>query len=120
MIRRPPRSTLFPYTTLFRSSLGAAGLVGQAAGGFILTFAHVLRPGEWVRVGDVEGAVVGIGVFSTRIRTPLDEEVNVPNSMLLGSVTRNFSRPAAQAASMLETSVTIGYKIGRASCRERV
>src|SRR2546430_13606965 len=24
MIRRPPRSTLFPYTTLFRSYLGAA------------------------------------------------------------------------------------------------
>src|SRR3712207_9405933 len=24
MIRRPPRSTLFPYTTLFRSSKGAA------------------------------------------------------------------------------------------------
>src|SRR2546427_1949273 len=25
MIRRPPRSTLFPYTTLFRSYLGLAG-----------------------------------------------------------------------------------------------
>src|SRR2546429_6135025 len=25
MIRRPPRSTLFPYTTLFRSVSGAAG-----------------------------------------------------------------------------------------------
>src|SRR5256885_9950476 len=25
MIRRPPRSTLFPYTTLFRSQHGAAG-----------------------------------------------------------------------------------------------
>src|SRR5258708_40359958 len=25
MIRRPPRSTLFPYTTLFRSSLGKGG-----------------------------------------------------------------------------------------------
>src|SRR2546429_1616090 len=25
MIRRPPRSTLFPYTTLFRSSFGGAG-----------------------------------------------------------------------------------------------
>src|SRR3712207_8356161 len=25
MIRRPPRSTLFPYTTLFRSSLGGPG-----------------------------------------------------------------------------------------------
>src|SRR5438477_5995814 len=29
MIRRPPRSTLFPYTTLFRSHL-AAGLAGTA------------------------------------------------------------------------------------------
>src|SRR3712207_8636219 len=31
MIRRPPRSTLFPYTTLFRSvaALGALGVVGQ-------------------------------------------------------------------------------------------
>src|SRR5258708_2608919 len=29
MIRRPPRSTLFPYTTLFRSSVSRVGGVGQ-------------------------------------------------------------------------------------------
>src|SRR3712207_7428213 len=29
MIRRPPRSTLFPYTTLFRSGLGRAHHVGH-------------------------------------------------------------------------------------------
>src|SRR3712207_8405992 len=29
MIRRPPRSTLFPYTTLFRSALGRAGARGE-------------------------------------------------------------------------------------------
>src|SRR5438034_4837453 len=28
MIRRPPRSTLFPYTTLFRSGGGALGTAG--------------------------------------------------------------------------------------------
>src|SRR5687767_15714405 len=28
MIRRPPRSTLFPYTTLFRSHRGGAGTGG--------------------------------------------------------------------------------------------
>src|SRR2546429_5586585 len=33
MIRRPPRSTLFPYTTLFRSNGGAADQVGRQAGG---------------------------------------------------------------------------------------
>src|SRR5258708_28922189 len=32
MIRRPPRSTLFPYTTLFRSSRNARRAVGDAAG----------------------------------------------------------------------------------------
>src|SRR3712207_7036043 len=33
MIRRPPRSTLFPYTTLFRSVLFAAALLLPACGG---------------------------------------------------------------------------------------
>src|SRR3712207_7112008 len=32
MIRRPPRSTLFPYTTLFRSGEGAVGPRRLAAG----------------------------------------------------------------------------------------
>src|SRR3712207_8175249 len=31
MIRRPPRSTLFPYTTLFRSELGESRLDRQVA-----------------------------------------------------------------------------------------
>src|SRR3712207_7670771 len=35
MIRRPPRSTLFPYTTLFRSVAGA-DLVGHAGGRAVL------------------------------------------------------------------------------------
>src|SRR2546426_1523442 len=30
MIRRPPRSTLFPYTTLFRSPIGPGGVIYAA------------------------------------------------------------------------------------------
>src|SRR5260221_2288273 len=33
MIRRPPRSTLFPYTTLFRSLESAAALIVTDSGG---------------------------------------------------------------------------------------
>src|SRR3712207_8323621 len=40
MIRRPPRSTLFPYTTLFRSDVRLAedhrGVVHQVAGGEVV------------------------------------------------------------------------------------
>src|SRR3712207_7113735 len=32
MIRRPPRSTLFPYTTLFRSTAGRSGLTSAVSG----------------------------------------------------------------------------------------
>src|SRR5256886_16279493 len=32
MIRRPPRSTLFPYTTLFRSAARALARVGRRVG----------------------------------------------------------------------------------------
>src|SRR5438034_8277615 len=33
MIRRPPRSTLFPYTTLFRSTASSPAIDGAAASG---------------------------------------------------------------------------------------
>src|SRR3712207_7350497 len=57
MIRRPPRSTLFPYTTLFRSHPrpGAAPAAGLRAGGVrprlvrLLDLAHV--PARRVRRG---------------------------------------------------------------------
>src|SRR5258708_19554737 len=42
MIRRPPRSTLFPYTTLFRSPIPAAsrGRPGRPCAGPLPTAAH--------------------------------------------------------------------------------
>src|SRR5258707_11449326 len=46
MIRRPPRSTLFPYTTLFRSpDFAALAVLGEAR----LRAAAALRRGSWGR-----------------------------------------------------------------------
>src|SRR5690554_7596391 len=43
MILRPPRSTLFPYTTLFRSPLGSQGeVLSLISGGFDSTVASYL------------------------------------------------------------------------------
>jgi len=91
-------------------SLGASGVVGQGASGLIILYAHALRPGQYVRVGDSEGTIVEIGLFSTRLRTGLGEDVLVPNSFILANNLKNFSRPRG-AGFVLDTGVTIGYDV---------
>src|SRR3712207_7503336 len=60
MIRRPPRSTLFPYTTLFRSEHRAPGVVEVDVNALRR---GLLEGGPEVRVavadGDVEPELVG-------------------------------------------------------------
>src|SRR5258707_5703687 len=76
MIRRPPRSTLFPYTTLFRSLLGelqAMGEVGYEGGSAIADYffrksmmmPDVLQeqPGD---SGGVQGGDCGYGMNPLR------------------------------------------------------
>jgi small-conductance mechanosensitive channel len=90
-------------------SLGASSLVGQGASGLILTYTRVLRLGEYVRVAEHEGTVTDTGLFTTRIRTGLGEELTVPNSLILSNVTRNYSRTVRGPGFILDTTVTIGY-----------
>src|SRR2546422_5742080 len=70
MIRRPPRSTLFPYTTLFRSRLlvwrvapPVRVTAPPSAGGgpFVAAALAVLEEGKRVRPGGERGSDVAIG-----------------------------------------------------------
>ena len=90
-------------------SIGASGIVGQAASGLIIMYTRTVRPGEFVRIADAEGTVTELGLFSTRIRTGLGEEVVLPNSLVVGNVTRNLSRVVGGQGFMIHTVVTIGY-----------
>src|SRR5256885_15384466 len=58
MIRRPPRSTLFPYTTLFRSLVSH---VEQSANfrAPLRAFEHLGKPVQRGRQGENRGHVVG-------------------------------------------------------------
>ncbi|WP_085677547.1 mechanosensitive ion channel domain-containing protein [Pseudomonas sp. R9(2017)] len=90
-------------------SLGASSVVGQAAAGLILTYSHTLKAGEYVRVGEHEGTVTEVGMFNTTIRTGLGEVLTLPNSMITGSVTKNYSRVGQGSGYVVDTVVTIGY-----------
>src|SRR2546421_11013655 len=61
MIRRPPRSTLFPYTTLFRSVVVAPAFDGQA--NLLARWRLALRRGGclrrgWLRRGRLRGSLL--------------------------------------------------------------
>src|SRR2546430_15034598 len=68
MIRRPPRSTLFPYTTLFRSSAWTLGLARLLQGiGSVFSWAGGLAwlvgSGPRERRGELLGGAMGAAVF---------------------------------------------------------
>ena len=90
-------------------SIGASGIVGQAASGLILMYTRTFRTGEYVRVAEHEGTVVEMGLFTTRVRTGLGEELTLPNSTVLGTVTKNYSRAVRGHGFIVDVPVTIGY-----------
>lgn len=90
-------------------SLGASNVVGQAAAGLILTYSGTIKRGEYVKVGDNEGTVIEMGIFTTRIMTGLGETLTIPNTLITSSVTRNYSRIIQGSGYIVDTTVTIGY-----------
>jgi small-conductance mechanosensitive channel len=90
-------------------TFGGSSLFGQGASGLILMYSRTLRVGEYVRVDDHEGTVTELGSFTTRVRTGLGEELTLPNSLVLGTVVKNYSRAVKGKGYIVDTTVTIGY-----------
>lgn len=90
-------------------SMGASSLVGQAASGLILTYSRVYRKGEFIRIAEHEGTITELGMFTTRVRNGMGVELTLPNSFVLSSVTKNYSRVVSGGGFVVDTKVTIGY-----------
>lgn len=90
-------------------SLGSAGLVNQVMSGLVVVYSRALKPGEFVQVGDDLGIVTDVGMLSTKIITRKKEEITIPNAVLVGTKTVNYSRHAAEGEARVSTTVTIGY-----------
>ena len=90
-------------------SIGSSGVVNQAVSGLMLMYTRSFRTGEFVQVGETEGTVREIGFLTTRIETLRHEQVTIPNAVIVGNVTRNFSRFQERGGIRVPTKVTIGY-----------
>jgi small-conductance mechanosensitive channel len=89
-------------------TLGSAGLVAQVMNGLVLVYSRALSKDEFVRIGEVEGTVTEVGSLVTKVLTPENEEVTIPNSVVVSSQIKNYSRFRTHGPT-LSASVTIGY-----------
>ncbi|MFK4753927.1 mechanosensitive ion channel family protein [Oceanobacter antarcticus] len=97
-------------TTSLITLLGAAGLaVGLAlkdslshfAAGVMLILFRPFKVGDYVEVDGVAGSVDKITIFSTRLKTPDNRVVTVPNSNVFGNTMVNYSEEATRRLDMV-------------------
>lgn len=91
------------------ATLGSAGVVNHLVSGMVIVYSRACKPGDHIRVGEIEGVVTQVGVLSTKIATRKREEITIPNAVLVGTSITNFSRLAREHGSIISTTVTIGY-----------
>jgi small-conductance mechanosensitive channel len=90
-------------------SLGSTGIINQVMSGLFVVYSKALKPGEWVQVNDVEGEVLDVGLLAGKIRSPEGQEITIPNSVLVSTSTKNFTRLGFPDGMCISAHVTIGY-----------
>lgn len=88
-----------PMTSII-TVIGTAGVaIGLAlqnslsnlAGGFLILFAKPFRVGNYIRVGGDEGTVEGISILYTKLLTPDNKAIFIPNGIASSAVVVNYS-----------------------------
>jgi small-conductance mechanosensitive channel len=90
-------------------TLGSAGLVTQAMSGLVVVYARALRKGDFVEINGVQGVVSEVASLSTKIVNVRNEEITIPNSVVISAPIHNYSKLAGTQGTLLTTKITIGY-----------
>lgn len=91
--------------TVFASAGLAIGLAMQGslsnfAAGVMLLFFRYFDLGDYVEVSGESGTVKDIGLFATRLLTPANETIIVPNGEIIGNNITNFTREGTRRAAI--------------------
>ena len=94
-------------------SLGSTSAIANVVGGIILIYTRSFQLGDKISIGDVIGDVIEKGLLVTRIRTPANRIITIPNSSLLNTNVINFSvsQREFEQPLILQTTVTLGYDL---------
>ena len=91
-------------------SLGSSGAVANIVAGLTLTYTRAFILGDVIKIGDALGSVAEKTLLVTRIKTPKNVLVSIPNATVVGSHVTNYTAELRQGGTLiLNTSVAIGY-----------
>ena len=91
-------------------SLGSSSIIANIIAGYSLTYRRPFKIGDRIRINDSVGEVAEIRVLTTRLRSPKNEEIVVPNTDVLNGEVVNYSTLARKQGLILHTTVGIGYE----------
>jgi small-conductance mechanosensitive channel len=91
-------------------SLGSSSVIGNVIAGYTMTYRRAFHVGDRVRINEHLGDVVEMRLLVTHVRTPKNEEIVIPNSLILNSSVVNYSTLAREGRLILYTTVGIGYE----------
>lgn len=92
-------------------SLGSSTVIGNIIAGLVITYMRPFKLGDRIKLNDTTGNVIEKTPLVTRIRTPKNEVVTIPNSFIMSSHTVNFSQSARDYGLIIHSEVSIGYDI---------
>lgn len=92
-------------------SLGSSTIIGNIIAGLVITYMRPFKIGDRIKLNDTTGNVIEKTPLVTRIRTPKNEVVTIPNSFVMSSHTVNFSQSAREYGLIIHSEVSIGYDV---------
>ncbi len=90
-------------------SLGSSSAIANLIAGYMMIYRRAFRVGDRVKIGATLGDVTERRLQATHLQTIKNEEVIVPNSVILNNEVVNFSSLARTGGLILHTTVSIGY-----------
>ncbi len=90
-------------------SLSSSSLISNILAGVILTYTGAFRINDRIRIGEVTGDVIEKRLLVTILRTIKNEDVSIPNSLVINNHIVNYSAQARSTGLILHSTVTIGY-----------
>ena len=91
-------------------SLGSSSFIANIIAGYSMTYRRAFKTGDRIQVNDYSGFVEDQSLMVTRLRSFKNEEIVIPNSIMLNSALINYSAKLREKGLILHTTVGIGYE----------